>query len=142
MLTIEEIQKKAIAFTRNTLDNEDSDQMCFTICLPLSIHLINNGIKNSIKCGAVIKESEFLKGGSHYWISLDGFVIDPTARQFKPTLDYVHFGAPLATERNFNFQNIYEEWSVPLINGWSNEKGRPPHEWKSLRTGMGRALPL
>jgi hypothetical protein len=60
----------------------------------------------------------------HYWISLDyenGFIIDATARQFNSALEYVHFGEKLAEEGNYNFKDVYDKWSVPLINNKFNE---------------------
>jgi hypothetical protein len=94
--------------------------MCFTISYPLSIHLKNKGIinsiENSIRFGRVGVDEI-----PHYWVSLEnGFSIDPTARQFKSglDLDYVHFGEALAKKVAYDFESIYTKWSTPLINGW------------------------
>jgi hypothetical protein len=101
-----EIQKRAIEFTYNTLGKHKPNQMCYTISYPLSIHLTNNNIKNSIKFGRIEEVP-------HYWINLDyvnGFIIDATAKQFDHDIDYV------AVERDCNFQKTYEQWSQLLVH--------------------------
>ena len=98
-LTEKQIKDIAIEFKRNTLGSDDSSDMCYTISKPLSIHLKNICVENSIKYGQVQIVDDFGKNKDvdHFWIEVQtSFQIDATANQFNRKLnqnfDYVHFG--------------------------------------------------
>ncbi len=110
-MTQNEIKERVIKFTQNTLGKECCHKMCYAISYPLHIHLSNKEISNSLKAGSV-------NGIPHYWISLDlpqKLIIDATARQFDPLLDYVHFEKELGEESPNDFNKAFIDWSVPLI---------------------------
>jgi hypothetical protein len=109
---IADIKQRAITFTRNTLGEGESNQMCFTISYPLSIHMCNSGIANSIRRGRI-------GCVDHYWLELNyenGSIIDPTARQFNKELGYVHFGEELTKPEDYDMEQVVKLWSAPLKN--------------------------
>lgn len=102
------IEKLVDKFTADTLGDECPINMCFQVCYPLYLHLLNNDIPNSLRNGAC-------ENRNHYWLNLednDEIIIDPTIRQFvfakhmpsihkgmKPSCFTEHFG--------FNFTAVY-----------------------------------
>jgi hypothetical protein len=112
------ISNLAEDFRVKTLNNASPKEMCFTISYPLSLHLINNGIENSMTCG------KFIDGRSHYWLTLideEKTIIDPTITQFDVYKDKseVFIGKKpeeftVTTGEWFN--ESYKKWSTPLLN--------------------------
>ena len=104
MLNLERIKKLATEFSIFVLkDFGFQPNSCLLTCYPLSLHLENNGIPNSVEGGTCCKKT-------HYWIRLNEYpeiIVDPTFRQFE--LDFLS---------TFNDETTYGGRLVPpyLVN--------------------------
>jgi hypothetical protein len=121
-----EIEKIAIKFTSNTLGNECPKGKCFTICYPLSLHLINNGVENSIRVGK-FKDTII----THFWLNLEDdneTIIDPTIKQFYENMPLVYIGKKPEDYHEcpkFCFKSWCKTWMERLLNNGSIEQ--PPY---------------
>ncbi len=62
---------------------EPRNNMCFVTCLPLSILLTRNGVKNSLKwLDYKVNESSFPIGHCHIFLENEKKILDPTISQF------------------------------------------------------------
>jgi len=112
--TIERLVKN---FTANLLGNRNPKEMCFNVCYPLSIHLSNHRIRNSIESGWFKSRSN-----PHYWLALgdiENTIIDPTIRQFDESLPSVFIGSKTDSYEDHPkvfFNDIYDAWQEPFLN--------------------------
>ena len=112
-------------FTKMTLGNHNPDHMCFTISFPLSLHLDNNAIKNTLRIGTFYGGEPSKEGVQHFWIMLDGEkenIIDPTAKQFYRDMKEAILLGPKPKNycEHFEpskewFQHHYETWAKKLL---------------------------
>ena len=113
-------------FTKQTLGTEIPEGLAFSTCFPLSIFLDLHQITTSISCGEASKNSSIV---THCWLTLDheGLIIDPTIRQFDPTMESTYIGklsanaitkkyVPLKTSYQDWFASVYNIWAEPLID--------------------------
>lgn len=111
------ILKLAENFTNDTLGSVDPQGKCFTISFPLSLHLENHGIENSIIPGYFK-----IASNSHYWLTLENneeIIIDPTIKQFCENMPSVYFGKKTENykvEKNEDF----EKWIDSVYSIWLN----------------------
>ncbi|MFM2225496.1 MAG: hypothetical protein RJA07_1698 [Bacteroidota bacterium] len=103
---------------------EPRNNMCFATCLPLSILLTRNGIKNSLKVGLYKGAEE----GTHFWISFGDnkdkeLILDPTISQFSDLsniteiiFDKSWFGKYFEEQTNYSFQNWFINSCLDLID--------------------------
>ncbi len=122
-----QIENLAKNFTTNTLAEEGPEHMCFTICYPLHLHLINNGFDNSIH-----GEHYYCTTGSglirepHFWLNLEDdkeTIVDPTIRQFVDDAPVVFVGKKSEyydEDHNYDFCSTYQVWKYMLLNKHPN----------------------
>lgn len=115
---IKEILERSKRFTLEILENKNPSCKCFTISLPLSIHLENNGISNLFTSGWFNHNHD---QKPHYWLTLNngsGFIIDSTIRQFNENEDFVFIGIQSekyikSTDEEIHpslFDDVLDEW--------------------------------
>ncbi|MEY4875576.1 MAG: hypothetical protein RL708_725 [Bacteroidota bacterium] len=119
--TLQEIKEIAEDFTRKIfVEKEPRNNMCFVTCLPLSILLTRNGIKNSLKIGCYNWSENMIKKPNHSWIYLDSEkkVLDPTIRQFieHENEDEVYVGELKSTFKESD--EDFKKWFSESIDGW------------------------
>lgn len=113
------IEKLVKEFTKEVLADQNPKSMCLTICLPLHIHLINNGFINSL-CGGLYQDTP------HYWLSLEDYedtIVDPTIRQFNNNAPSIFIGQKpkdYPDGYKYKFADIYPCWLKGLCGERSN----------------------
>lgn len=108
-----QVKELVESFVAKTLYQQSSKKMCFALCYPLSMHLKNNGIENTIRNG-------YYSGTPHYWLNLEDendTIIDPTVRQFDENAEYVFIGMKNQNydEKQFNFDETYDLWKTRYL---------------------------
>ncbi len=114
-----EIDKLVTDFTKNSLGDYAPSHMCFTICYPLSLYLLNLGYQNTIAAGRYQKESHPKNGTPHFWLQLNDdlkIIVDPTIGQFENDQFCVHVGEKPEEFASFSLQ--FEEWFYNSYDLW------------------------
>ncbi|MDP1801487.1 MAG: hypothetical protein Q8L81_09055 [Bacteroidota bacterium] len=116
-IDINEASLLASAFVKSTLGSYIPDGKCFTVSYPLSIHLENNGFKNSLSTGKFKFGSPEQK--DHFWIAFedeDKTIIDPTIKQFFTEMPDLYIGKR-PTEYTIE-STPYESWFKEVYKSW------------------------
>ncbi|UAY52730.1 hypothetical protein [Ferruginibacter albus] len=115
-------QIKALSktFTDKTLGNSMLRGNCFTVCYPLSIHLHNNGFRNSLVAGKY-NDINYINT-PHYWIKLEDYskiIVDPTIKQFDENTDAIYVDIK---PRTHTVHSVLDKEQIEGIRGFWIER--------------------
>src|ERR1700733_6734710 len=127
------IRKIAEKFSTIILNGEPEIHKCFTTCYPLSIHLENRDIPNSILIGQY-------KGQEHYWLFVNDceLIVDPTIRQFEtyaPSPVFVGKNSGNYTPQDKRLDEAIKSWKQPFIDN-PTDQSTLPQECKKVFLGI------
>jgi len=112
-------------FVFQTCKNEIPDGYCFSLCFPLSVLFSLMGIEHELTFGKAKKNNIEV---SHFWITFDinGFIVDPTIKQFNENESSVYVGDIQKNETtkryikieiigDEEFSKTYEMWTESIL---------------------------